>query len=536
MQNEVKREKNVNRGFANFFKETFRARDKSEYKEFFTRGMSGKEAPAKAEYGWMYVRVFVLFFSLFALVAFLISCTKNGIAVPTLYLWGGLFMNLTVAVFIYELNPERNLSFALFVFILIVGTACADFITMTGYYFCYPGNEWHAALWAAFLEEVAKAIPTIVAILIFKKKSPMLGFIIGAAIGAGFSISEDMGYIFIKYTYGLDSMVETAVGRAWTAVCTHTLWTAVVGWAFCKFKCKPYNPCFILVFVSSMALHFIWDIPIDAFVHIADLARCVGSAIAVSVIIVKEERRPYKVKANNTEIQLSIPMPQDCKAVQEHHVKRCSHTANVIASVTAVLVGITLVLWCAMPAEYVSVEKRFKDEGQFIEYVQGDKVFLTKWDKRFEDCLPDGEIKYAVLADGEYEYAFVCVEEEDGYKYDYTFEFYKDKETGENTGEVIGIGVTVGDENYFRLLRLEIPDEDSDEGYRYLTYTMVNSFRYCYYDADSNEYVVVLGWYSDDTARTVVSVFSVVILLIGTTAFAVLKIKSKKLRRKYNVG
>ena len=494
--------------------------------------MRGQESRTKLEYGWMYVRVFALSFVLFALVAFLIAVSQNGIAIPTLYLLGGAFMNLTVAVFIYELDPERNLSFVLFILVLVSGAIAADFITMLGYFFLSPENDWLSALWTSVLEEAAKAIPAIIVILIFKKRSPLFGFIIGAAIGAGFSITEDMGYMY-AYSYGVYRMVEIAVERAWTAVCTHTLWTAVIGWAFCKFKFRPYDLRFIVVVLSSIAMHFLWDMPVKSDLHVIPTIFCVVAAIVFSAVVVKKERKPYKMAAEVHEVQLVIPVPQEMGRLILKYSKWYSYAANFVAVLTAVLLGVAFILWCLAPVKTVYVEERFDAEDEFIEFVQGDKVFLQKWDKKFEDCIDDCEINYAIIVDGEYTYAFITVEEEDGYKYDYTFYFNKDEKTGENTGEVAAIAVTVSDEEYYQILKLSVPDEVTPEGttYRSVTYAKVNDFYYCYYSTATDEFVVVLSWYSDHTAEIVVSVFAVVILIIGTIAFTVFKIKSKIIRR-----
>ena len=523
--------------FVNFFKETFRARDKSDYREFFTRGLRGRESGGKVEYGWMYVRVFVLLFSLFSLIAFLIAFAENGIAVPTLYLLGGAFMNFTVAVFIYELNPERNLSFVLFLLILVVGTAAADFIAIFGYYFYYPDNAWLSTLWTACLEELAKAIPAIIAILVLKKRSPMLGFIIGAAIGAGFSITEDMGYIY-AYSWGVYGMVEITIERAWTAICTHTLWTAVIGWAFCKFKCRPYDIRFLLVTISSIALHFIWDMPIEDYFSILTTGFCVIAALVFSSIVVKKERKPYKEIAEVKEVQLVIPIPENKGRSKVNYGKWCSNAANFVASVTAILVGVLFIVWCFVPVGNVITDKRFETEEEFLEFVQGDKVFsMADWDKKFDLSTPDSEIKNSLKIGGEYIYASVTFEEEDGYKYDYTFRFYKDEETGENVSYVTSISVTVSPTEWYWLAQLEIPDIVTPEGieYRYVNYAEVNA-SYCYYDNNTNEFVVILDWYSDHTAEIVVSAFAVGVLLIGVVTFTVLKIKSKRIRRKENVG
>ena len=497
--------------------------------------MRGHDGKAKLEHGWMYVRVFVLSFTLFSLIAFLIAFAENGIAVPTLYLLGGAFMNLTVAVFIYELNPERNLPFVLFILIMAVGTAVADFIALIGYYFYYPENAWLATLWTAFLEEAAKAIPAIIAILICKKRSPMLGFIIGAAIGAGFSITEDMGYIY-AYSWGLYDMVVITVERAWTAVCTHTLWTAVIGWAFCKFKCRPYDLRFWAVVIASIALHFLWDIPVEYYIHILPTAFCVIAVLVFSAVIVKKERKPYRQTAAKNEVQLVIPIPEDKMKAKIKYAKRCSHAANLIAAVTAILAGVLFIAWCFAPVGTVYEEERFKTEEEFIEFVQGDKEFIADWDKKFDFDTPASEITDCFKAGGVYIYAVISVEEEDGYYYDYVFQFYRDEETDELTSFVASISVNVSDTEWYWLDRLAIPEETSEgTTYRYVNYAEVNA-RNCYYDGGTGEYVAVVHSYYDHTEEIVISAFACGILLIGAVAFVAFKIKSKKIRRKQNVG
>ena len=535
MERIKKPKRSLRQRFVSFFKETFRAREKSDYKEFFTRGLRGRDSRAKIEYGWMYVRVFMLSFTLFSLIAFLIAFAENGIAVPTLYLLGGAFMNFTVAVFIYELNPERNLSFVLFILIMIGGTAVADFIALIGYYFYYPGNAWLSTLWTAFLEEAAKAIPAIIAILICKKRSPILGFIIGAAIGAGFSITEDMGYIY-AYSWGVYDMVVITVERAWTAVCTHTLWTAVIGWAFCKFKCRPYDLRFLAVVISSMALHFVWDMPVKDYIHILPTLGCVIAVIVFSVVVVKKERKPYKQAAAKNAVQLVIPIPEDKTKAKIKYGKWCSHAANFIAAVTAILVSVLFIAWCYAPVDTVYEEERFKREEEFIEFVQGDKEFIADWDKEFDFDTPASEITDCFKINGRYLYAVVTVMEEDGYCYYYTFHFYRDEETQEITSFVTSISVDVSDTEWYWLDRLAIPEETA-EGitYRYVNYADVNAYG-CYYDTDTQEFVAVVNDYDDHTAENIVMWCAIGILLVGAATFTVFKIKSKKLRRKENVG
>lgn len=514
-----------------FFKETFRARGKEDYKEFFTRGFKDTGVK-KARFGWMYVRVFVLLFSLFGLAAFLVMYTANGIEMPTVGLLGAVFMNFTVAVFVYELNPENNLPFAVFLLIMVLGTAAADFIILVGYYFFTPDDMWLSALWTAALEEFGKALPAIIILLFFKNRSPMLGFIVGAAVGAGLSVTEDLGYIY--FSNGIYGAVDVAITRGLSAVCTHTFWTAVVGWAFCKFK-KIYDPRLWLVFLSSVALHFVWDMPVDIDIAAFTVAACTIAEIAFSAVVVYKERKPYKPARTLSEVQLSIPLTENGAKSEERYRNWCSYTANVIAAITAVLVSAFVFAWAYMPSGYERhyTENKFGDESSFKEFVQdGDgSTYAVDWERPFDES---GDNFTIVKFSGKVRYATQKVGEgKNFYLYYYDFEY--DGETDARTETLSDIGYVTEEEDggrqYVYLTAVKVGEGD---GAQTLTVAGIRPNLSDFgYDEEKGGFYATTYYETELIAEDAVTYAGIAVLALGAVAFAVFKIKA---RRKKNVG
>lgn len=281
-----------------WFKETFRHHSLDEYREFFTRGLDGDEGENRV-HPWIYSRLLFLCFVMFGLTSFIIWLTGNGISVPTLMLLGAVLVTAPFFVLLYELNPKKDLSFLKVVAVLVIGSMIGDLIIFLGYFAWSPSNEWASVAWTAVLEEFGKALPAILAILLLKKRqSPMACLIIAAAVGAGVSVSEDLGYIFYgsgMFSINLTEILSTSILRAVTSVCTHVVWTAFIGWAFGKFKRPLIDFRFWGICLFSIALHFAWDatgieiVPLGwAFLT---LLVCVVAALVVLKVIIKRERK-----------------------------------------------------------------------------------------------------------------------------------------------------------------------------------------------------------------------------------------------------
>lgn len=250
--------------FKKWTTETFRARSKEDYAEFFTRGLDGKDAVNKV-YPWLYMRALAFCFALFCLTMFVMTVSRNAISYPTVILLGGAFINIPFLILIYELCPDGSLSFLKISLVAVIGGTASIFIAQLGYMAYTPPDGYFQVVYIAFLEETAKLIPVLITIVLFKKRgNPFAGFLIGVAVGVGMSVIEDMGYIFDNSSEGgainVAFLAGTSVIRSLSAFTTHTVWAGYCGWAFSKFRRPFLNWRFYGVFIMSMALHFLWDL------------------------------------------------------------------------------------------------------------------------------------------------------------------------------------------------------------------------------------------------------------------------------------
>ena len=246
-----------------WFSETFRAHSKDEYTEFFTRGFDGKDSVNKV-YPWLYMRMLALCFVLFSAITFFMKLSGNAISFPAMVFLGALLVNLPFITLIYELCPKADISFLKLMLVLVIGGSVSVIISELGYFVFNPENGYGSVAWTAFLEEIAKIIPAIAVILLLKKRnSPLTCFALAAAVGAGISIIEDMGYILFNSfedNISLVSAIFISVTRSVSGIATHTVWVGYVGWIFSKCKKPLLDVRFYAVCLMSMVLHFLWDL------------------------------------------------------------------------------------------------------------------------------------------------------------------------------------------------------------------------------------------------------------------------------------
>ena len=100
----------------------------------------------------------------------------------------------------------------------------------------------------------------------------MNGLLIGGAIGAGFAMFESAGYILSYAEMFGDGIISVVFTRAWTAIGTHLVWSAIIGAAIVitkENKNFEYNNItdkrFLFFFFSSVVLHGIWDTSFSLF-------------------------------------------------------------------------------------------------------------------------------------------------------------------------------------------------------------------------------------------------------------------------------
>ena len=405
-----------------FFKETFRARSKAEYREIFTRGLGDDTSGVSGAFPWLYVRAFFILLILFTVNTLVLRLTEHDMFIPSVTFLGGITFTVPFIILIYELYPKRDLSLFLIIALLVGGGTVAVLISQTGYELLPVKNKWLLAVEAGVLEELAKAIPAIVAIAILKQKNPYACFLIAATVGAGFSVIEDMGYIFhysdkylAFYSSDIQATVALFVDRGFSSFCTHILWTGAIGWAYSNINKSPRTLSFFAMILVSIFLHICWDLPIQGWWQVLDITGCVIIAGGACIAIVHLSR----VKTLAAEMDLTAfneDIIKEAKAMGER--MRFTNAANLTFCLAATVLALLTLLFCAMPIGINYKREDFTKE-EFIDYLQNGLTFshderrpynpvLRNYQERYEYEDDELTLTYAIQKErkGAYDYYY----------------------------------------------------------------------------------------------------------------------------------
>ncbi len=407
-----------------FFRETFRPHCKEEYVEFFTRGMSPDEGVSR-KLPWFYIRVFALNLFIFAASVLAFRLARYSSDYVTSILFGGLLFNIPLFILLFEFYPKRDFSFLKLLAVVIVGGAVSTVLITMGYRFIYSTadepNAWISTLWVGFWEELVKGAVAIATVAILKRKNPLLCFLIGFAVGTGYSFFEDLGYIYsLSRSYGTALLVLTSVGRGLSCVCSHAPWTAMICWAFAKFKNPFLNFRFYGIVIGMMVLHYFADVPF--FDENLDILRgvTVGWAIEAVVVIAIFVAAFFALKNAFKEIYAE-GKPEYPQAEPLDMRLKLSQTANVTAVLCAAALSVFAFAGCSMTVGERAVYKKIYDDVEFIEYVQDGLPLHADLKRKFSAT---GEIYSEFISEGKRLGATQKVGEsgEQEYFYVYTFD------------------------------------------------------------------------------------------------------------------
>lgn len=375
-----------------FFVQTFRRHTGEEYSELVTRGVLKREDNINRKYPWAYMRVFAAVIILFAVFLLILRFTSNELFVPTVILFATLSFSLPFLVLLYEIYPRNDLSFIAVVLIMLIGGASSCVIAQVLYSLVHATNGWLAAVYAGVFEEFAKLVPTIIIILAIKNRQPLVGFITGAAVGCGFSIVEDLGYIFL-YSNNVTSVNLTAaitifLERGVTSFCTHIVWTALIGWAFAYFKRSLINPEFYGVVAFSIVLHFCWDMPLAEPFNTLVCFLCAVAVAALGIPVLHFGRKSVFASIGES------PTPEYYKADAQSLDKRTPeyyvHAGNLSLAVGAFLMAVVAIIYCAIPFKEAYYSQNFDNPQSFVEFMH-DGYDLTVDSHRAFDRSPSAD-------------------------------------------------------------------------------------------------------------------------------------------------
>ena len=359
-----------------FVVQTVRSHTKREYSELLARGLRSTKGENRA-YPWAYFRLFAMLFILYAVFLLLIRFTDNELFAPAVTAIAAVMFNLPFLCLMFELYPNRDLSFIHIIFILLIGGTAACVISQIMYSLFSAPNAWLSAVYAGFFEELAKAAVTIFAIAFSSKRSPLAGFLVGAAVGCGFSIFEDMGYIFVLSNelpaMNLTTIISVSISRGFTAFCTHTLWTAFVGWAYAHFKRHLYNILNYVVLAFVCGLHICWDLPLSYTGQILVGAGCIVVAAVAAITIIAVERikvfRAAGIKKPTQNFYL-----QDESVLDKRNYVYWHHWGRFTLALGAFLMAVVAVIYCSIPFRETYGTERFSNPEEFVLFMQNDLV------------------------------------------------------------------------------------------------------------------------------------------------------------------
>lgn len=250
------------------FSEIFRRHSKDEADRLFIVGTrtttpSLHKVSSRPVKPWFFSRIFLVLAVSFAMLMLLLFLFKSNKAIPGLIFIGSLMVPFSLMMMFFEINVYQNISVLQVLTTFLVGGILSLLVTMT-FYLMLPIRtdvSIASALIVGIVEELAKCVVVIIFINSYKLNYIFNGVLVGAAVGAGFSVFESSGYIS---QYGL----MTIFTRSFQAIGTHTIWAAIVGGAIilAKTRKKPFTikdfftkPKFYVFLLITIGLHTFWD-------------------------------------------------------------------------------------------------------------------------------------------------------------------------------------------------------------------------------------------------------------------------------------
>jgi protease PrsW len=128
--------------------------------------------------------------------------------------------------------------------------------------------DWGAALTAPIDEELAKGAGVLLLLVLAPRliRSPFDGLLLGAFIGLGFQISEDISYAWIgaANSFGdVGAAWQTIIARTLASIPSHWMYTGIFGAGLIWFIGRPDVPARRALgaglMLTAMAMHGLWD-------------------------------------------------------------------------------------------------------------------------------------------------------------------------------------------------------------------------------------------------------------------------------------
>jgi len=262
------------------FSEIWRKRTDEDMETYFAVG-TPCNTPKLAEVDpswpkpWFFFKTFILAVFVYWGFVFAYDQFKNDNLLPGLLVMGSFVMPTTLLILFFEINVLRNVPLYQVLKLALLGGILSLILSLFLYQWTKLGgtDNWFGALGVGLVEETGKAAALLLVLNKLKYRWILNGMLFGAAVGAGFAGFESAGY---AYRYGL----EVITTRGVLAICGgHVLWTALVGGALWrvrgdqKFEWRMLGDArFLRVFGLAVAMHMVWDSPLNLPLHLKSIA------------------------------------------------------------------------------------------------------------------------------------------------------------------------------------------------------------------------------------------------------------------------
>lgn len=530
MQNDTSQHTNP---IADFFRQTFRRHTGGEYSELLTRGLHGEKGVNK-KYPWAYIRLFAILFVLLAVYLLIVRFTLNELFSPTIVVLSSCCFSLPFLLYIYELYPKRGLSFLYVCLAALIGGAASNVLAQILFDAFTYSNAWVKAVYSGVFEELSKAIVTLIIIVVARKNSPMAGFVFGAAVGCGFSLVEDMGYIFLQSnqltSINLTTVINIAFSRGASALCTHILWTAAVGWAFCQTKKYLRGVTLYPMLIISIGLHICWDLPLPT----------VGTAVMYAVCVVVVETECYlivhfgrnKVFAEEDLTACREESNADEDTLSPSDPEYWAHWGRFTLCVAFVLMSVVACIYSSIPFRETYGTETFSSSESFVSFMQDGAALSADGDREYDSSLSESD-----ELSGEYVIQYVTDKVIVGGElcdvtYQYWYTVSHDGISGRDYYYIYNVAVTVGESENYHFLETVY-----NNGKVYASFFRLTDVVITGYNFESNGDITVFI-YDADYVRNLTDpqyawLFCTLAAILGAAAvcYIGLKLKSREVKK-----
>ena len=208
--------------------------------------------------------------------------------------------------------------------------------------------DWGAALTAPIDEELAKGAGVLLLLTLAPRliASPFDGLILGAFVGIGFQISEDISYAFIgaANSFGdVGAAWSTIVVRTLASIPSHWMYTAVFGAGLVWFVGRPAVPARkglgAGLMLTAMLMHGLWD----ASAALGAIVPVIVAGVLISVFawiykVTVPIEREWMREVMAPEVQLGVVASAELDALVGSRSARRSYLRSQPSRSTAELV------------------------------------------------------------------------------------------------------------------------------------------------------------------------------------------------------